>query len=119
MSEQKIPSKEEMLTMIAEQIEIKKAQVELQELNAKLATFRADEIKALAFIAQMTNPQAQPPTQTHIVTQEDIDANPELVEAGVKVGDEVLIPVNPERSAPAQPSQEESPKSRKLKKEQA
>lgn len=110
MSEQQVPTKEEILTMITEQIEIKKAQVELQELNAKLATFRADEIKALAFIAQMTNPQ-QPPTQPHTVTQEDLDANPELVEAGVQVGDEVLIPT--------QEQVMEQPTKRKLKKEQA
>lgn len=110
MSEQQVPTKEEILAMIAEQIEIKKAQVELQELNAKLATYRADEIKALAFIAQMTNPQ-QPPTQPHTVTQEDLDANPELVEAGVQVGDEVLIPTQEE-------VMEQQPK-RKLKKEQA
>lgn len=110
MSEQQVPTKEEILAMIAEQIEIKKAQVELQELNAKLATYRADEIKALAFIAQMTNPQ-QPPTQPHTVTQEDLDANPELVEAGVQVGDEVLIPT--------QEQVMEQPTKRKLKKEQA
>jgi outer membrane protein TolC len=95
--------------MIAEQIEIKKAQAELQELNAKLATYRAEELKALAFIAQITNPQ-QPPTQPHTVTQEDLDANPELVEAGVQVGDEVLIPVQEEVM--------EQPK-RKLKKDPA
>jgi len=109
MSEQKVPTKEEILAMIAEQIEIKKAQAELQELNAKLATYRAEELKALAFIAQITNPQ-QPPTQPHTVTQEDLDANPELVEAGVQVGDEVLIPVQEEVM--------EQPK-RKLKKDPA
>jgi hypothetical protein len=110
MSEQQVPTKEEILAMISEQVEIKKAQVELQELNAKLATYRADEIKALAFIAQMTNPQ-QPPAQPHTVTQEDLDANPELVEAGVQVGDEVLIPTQEQ-------VMEQQPK-RKLKKEQA
>jgi len=109
MSEQKVPTKEEILAMIAEQIEIKKAQAELQELNAKLATYRAEELKALSFIAQITNPQ-QPPTQPHTVTQEDLDANPELVEAGVQVGDEVLIPVQEEVM--------EQPK-RKLKKDPA
>ena len=107
--EQKVPSKEELIAFLQEQIEVKKVQLELQELNAKLAINRADELKALAFIAQLTNPQSAP-TQPHIVTQEDLDANPELVEAGVEVGDEVLIP--------AQPSQMEEPK-RKLKKNNA
>jgi hypothetical protein len=114
MSEQKVPTKEEILAMMAEQIEIKKSQVELQELNTKLATYRADEIKALAFIAQMTNPQAQPPTQPHTVTQEDLDANPELVDAGVQVGDEVLIPAQPTEAEEGV----DEPK-RKLKKQQA
>lgn len=31
-------------------------------------------------------------TTKHIVTQEDLDANPELVEKGVQVGDEIEIP---------------------------
>lgn len=32
----------------------------------------------------------------HIVTQEDLDANPDLVENGVKVGDEIELPVTEE-----------------------
>lgn len=32
----------------------------------------------------------------HVVTQEDLDNNPELVEKGIKVGDEIFIPVPPE-----------------------
>jgi hypothetical protein len=40
----------------------------------------------------MTNPQND--TVKHTVTQEDMDNNPEMVEAGIKVGDEILIPKN-------------------------
>ena len=105
---QQAPTKEELIKFFQEQIDVKKVQLELQELNARLAVARAEELKALSFIAQVTNPSAQQP---HTVTQEDIDANPELVEAGVQVGDEVMIPTNP--------SNETSTKSRKLKKEQA
>ena len=106
--EQAVPSKEEIIKFLSEQLEVKRLQVELQELNAKLATYRAEELKALSFIGQMTHPQDQ---QKHVITQEDLDANPELVDAGVSVGDEVMIPVQSET-----PKQEQS---RKLKKETA
>jgi hypothetical protein len=113
-NEQKAPSKEELIKFFQEQIDVKKVQFDLQELNTKLAVARAEELKALQFIAQMTNPSQQQ-TQPHTVTQEDIDANPELMEAGLKVGDEILIPVGVEMQ-----QEEEAPvKSKKLKKEQA
>jgi len=94
--EQKAPSKEEVIAFFQEQIEVKKVQLELQQLNTALAVGKAEELKALSFIAQMTSPK---PTGTeyqgdipHILTQADLDANPELAENGFKVGDEVVIP---------------------------
>lgn len=107
-NDQQVPTKEELIKFFQEQIDVKKLQVELQELNAAMATARAEELKALSFIAQMTNPETGNPqdTKKHVVTQEDLDANPELVEAGVQVGQEVLVPSG-------------NTKSRKLKKEQA
>lgn len=97
--EQKVPSKEEVLMFLSEQIDVKSKQVELQELNTKLATYRAEELKALQFIAQMTNPQPPADAVPHVITQEDLDANPEISEQGFKVGDEVLVPKD---SEPAQ-----------------
>lgn len=102
--EQQVPSKEEVIAFLSEQIEVKSKQYELQELNTKLAVARAEELKALQFISTMTNPQAAPQGTPYNLTQEDLDANPELVEAGLKVGDEVLR------------SEEPAPKSRNLKK---
>lgn len=94
--EQKTPTKEEIIAFFQEQIDVKKVQSELQELNTKLAVLRAEELKALNFVAQMTNPSQQEPAYEggvpHTITQEDIDANPELTEQGIKVGDEVLLP---------------------------
>ena len=52
--EQKVPTKEEIIAFIKEQIEVKTVQLELQELNTGLASSRAEELKALAFIAQIT-----------------------------------------------------------------
>jgi hypothetical protein len=92
MNEQQAPSKEEVVRFLQEQIDVKKVQLELQEINTKLASYRADELKALQFIAQMTNPQPPADAVPHTLTQEDIDENPELVEQGLKAGDEVLIP---------------------------
>lgn len=54
--EQKAPTKEEVISFFQEQIEVKRVQLELQELNTALAVGRAEELKALSFIAQITNP---------------------------------------------------------------
>lgn len=95
--EEKIPTKEELIKFFQEQIEVKKVQLELQEINTAMAVARAEELKALSFIAQLTNPSKpdnayQGDGVPHTITQEDLDNNPELAEAGVKVGDDVLIP---------------------------
>lgn len=90
--QEKIPTKEEIIALMKEQIEVKEYQVQLQELNEKLAKSKAGELQALQFIANMTNPQGPPEGEEHTVTQEDLDNNPELAEQGFKVGDEVLIP---------------------------
>jgi hypothetical protein len=108
--EQKIPTKEELIAFFAEQVEVKRAQLELQKISTELAVAKAEELKALAFIAQMTNPTQQPIPQSqedgdpihHTITQEDLDNNPELAAEGVKVGDEILIPSNiPQQETPA------------------
>jgi hypothetical protein len=52
--EQQAPSKEEIIAFFQEQIEVKKVQLELQEINAALAVARAEELKALSFIATVT-----------------------------------------------------------------
>lgn len=92
----KAPTKEEIISFFQEQIEVKKYQAELQELNTRLAVNRAEELKALSFIAQITDPakseNAYKGGVPHTITQEDLDQNPELVEEGIKVGDEVIIP---------------------------
>jgi hypothetical protein len=99
--EQKVPTKEEILAFLGEQIEVKSKQLELQEISTKLAVNRAEELKALNFIGQMTNPVAPEP---HILTEEDLEQHPELTEAGYKAGDEVMVA-------------KEEPKQRSLKKE--
>ena len=108
--EQKAPTKDQVMEFLKEQIDVKKLQLELQQLNTGLATNRAEELKALSFIAQLTNPRQDenpyrgaPDGTPHKITQEDLDNNPELVEAGVEVGDDVIIPnrEGPEEEAPS------------------
>lgn len=108
VQEQKVPTKEEILLFLSEQVEVKEAQLKLQELNAALAEARAREVKALAFIAQMTNPQPTPQDVVapdgaipHTLTQQDLDDNPELVEQGFNVGDDVLVSTQGEQKPTA------------------
>jgi hypothetical protein len=102
--EQKVPTKEEIMGFLQEQIDVKKLQVELQELNTNLAALKAEELKALSFIGQISRQGDakkgdQPEGTPHTITQEDLDANPELAEAGVAVGDDVIIPSHAEPEA--------------------
>ena len=90
--EQQAPSKGEILKFLQEQIDVKKVQLELQELNTRLAVGRAEELKALQFVAQMTNPQPPADAVKHNLTEQDLEDNPELKDQGYNVGDEVLIP---------------------------
>jgi len=92
--ESKAPSKEEIIAMLNDQIEVKELQVRLAKANMELAVCRAKEIEALGFIGQaMAGPKQQtPPGNLHTITQEDLDNNPELVDEGLKVGDQVMIP---------------------------
>jgi hypothetical protein len=102
--EQKIPSKEEIIAMMQDQIDVKQVQLNLQEINTKLAVQRAEELRALAFISQMTNPRSQDGTAPYeggvpyTITQEDMDKNPELAEQGIAVGDEVMINMDEEET---------------------
>lgn len=107
VQEQQAPSKEQVMAFLAEQIEVKSKQYELQELNTKLAVAKAEELKALQFIAQMTNPQAPTNAKRHTLTEEDLKEHPHLSEQGFNVGDEVMV---------AEETPEEEPKKRNLKK---
>ena len=70
----------------------KTIQLELQELNTKIAVGRMEEAKAVYTLAQITTPPSSQEHDEHILTEEDIKANPELAEQGLKVGDVIGIP---------------------------
>lgn len=115
MSEEQkgVPTKEEIVAFLKEQIEVKELQAQLQEINTRLAKARAEEIQAISFVAQMTNP-SQPPAEfngegePHTITEEDLANNPSLSEQGLQVGDQVLI---------TDEEAQEAPKKRGLKKQ--
>jgi hypothetical protein len=92
------PTKEQMLTWMQEQIEFKKVQAELQEIDTRIAVARADYMKAMYTIAQISNPTEQSPSglTEHTLTEEDLEANPELKEQGFKTGDVVGVPAQEE-----------------------
>jgi len=94
--DRQIPTKEDIINMLSEQIEVKTLQVQLQKLNAEFAQHRLEELKSIAISAQITAPRTQAEHYEggipHTITQEDLDENPDLAGQGLKVGDEVLIP---------------------------
>lgn len=57
--EQKIPTTEEFIAHMEEQIKIAEVRAKLQTLNMQIAKDRAEELNALMFIAQVTNPKNQ------------------------------------------------------------
>ena len=91
--EKKIPTKEEIVALLQEQIEVKTFQLQLQELNEKLAKSKAGELQALEFIGNMTNPQQEKAdAEEYTLTEDDIKNNPELAEQGFKAGDDIMVP---------------------------
>lgn len=126
-NEKKVPTKAEVLTFYKEQIEVAKLRKELAEIVCETAEFDARRTEAIAKQAHFSGPGQQQQSQQegmpegvipHTVTQEDLDANPELAEQGIKVGDVVGITEKPqaENQLPAPEEDDEAPV-RKLKKE--
>ncbi len=99
--------KAKVITWMNEQIEFKEVQLKLQELDTKIAISKAEYMKAMYTVAQISNPQQNSPSPElteHILTEEDLQANPDLVEQGFKAGDVVGVPkeaVMQEEEAPA------------------
>lgn len=72
--EQRVPTKEEMLAHLNEQIEIMESRVKLQELRAAYAMAQAEELKAVAFMSQLT----QAPEQDNTLTDEEAPSEKKL-----------------------------------------
>lgn len=74
--EQKIPTTEEFIAHMEEQIKIAEVRAKLQALNTAIAKDRAEELNALVFIAQVTNPKSQAETPSEEGDEEEIPAPP-------------------------------------------
>ena len=115
--EPRVPTKEEIIAMLNDQLEVKELQARLAEANMKIAVARAKEIEALGFIGQaMAGSKQTPPGNLHTLTQEDFDNNPELVDEGLKVGDQVIIPLPEELRAEIKKEEGKERSKRSLKK---
>lgn len=108
------PSKDQIIAWYKEQIEVATLRRDLSALQAEIAKNEAQRTQATILMAQMQDPASQNEVE-HEVTQEDLDANPELVQNGVKVGDKILVSNPRPQIAPEQPEEDE--KVRKLKKD--
>ena len=97
------PSKEKIISWYKEQIEVATLRRDLSALQAEIAKNDAQRTQATILMAQMQDPVSQNEVE-HVITQEDLDVNPELVENGIKVGDKILVnnpktPVTPQEPA--------------------
>lgn len=101
------PDRAKIIEWMNGQIEFKEIQLKLQQLDTSIAVTKAEYMKAMYTIAQISNPQQNNPSPElaeHTLTEEDLEANPDLVEQGFKAGDVVGIPkeaVMQEEEAPA------------------
>jgi hypothetical protein len=111
------PSKDQIIAWYKEQIEVATLRRDLSALQAEIAKNEAQRTQATILMAQMQDPASQNQNEVeHEVTQEDLDANPELVQNGVKVGDKILVS-NPRPQVVHEQPEEEDDKVRKLKKD--
>lgn len=69
------PTKEELVAFLNESLEIAELRAKLQNYNTQIAVGRAEELKALVFIAQLTNPKEQPEQESG--DDFDVDQVPE------------------------------------------
>jgi len=104
--EKKEPTREEIILFLKDSLEIAELRAKLQSLNTQIAVGRADELKALIFIGQVTNPKPDEDLENHVITEEDMQNNPDLGEAGVKVGDNIQIPKEAKKLLKRKPTEE-------------
>lgn len=73
-TQERQPTKEELVEFLKESIEISELRAKLQSYNTQIAVGRAEELKALVFIAQLTNPKEAPDEPG---SDFDVDEQPE------------------------------------------
>lgn len=125
-TEQKAPTKEQITKFYEEQIEIAKLRRDLSQVLAETAKHDADRAESIAKQAHFSAPKGQAPIEQmpegvipHTVSQEDLDANPELIEQGIKVGDVIGISPTPQPQGQSEidPATDDKTPVRQLKKD--
>lgn len=96
--EEKVPSQQDQIKHLKEQMPLKRLQVELQRLNTDFVELKVREFEAINRLQQIDQIQKDAENDMmrdiikHVVTQEDLDINPELAQANITVGQEIGIP---------------------------
>ena len=94
-----MPSKEQVLAFYKEQIEVNSVRRDLAKINAEIARHEFKRFEYTVALAQLSsNSKKADNVQQHVVTEEDLENNPELASNGVKVGDTINIAVEPEKN---------------------
>lgn len=100
MSEEKkqMPSKEDVLKFYNQQIEVNSVRRDLAKINAEIAEYEFKRFEFTVALAQLSsNSKTNQAVKQHVVTEEDLENNPELAENGIKVGDTINIAAEPEK----------------------
>ena len=102
------PSKDDIIAFLKESLEIAELRSKLQYFNTEIAKGRAEELKALVFISQVTNPKSEDETmEDHVVTEQDMTNNPDLVDSGFNIGDTIKVPSRMKRKLKKETSPKE------------
>lgn len=64
VEQQQVVTKEQVVAHLTDQIEVTELRVKLQKLNTDYAIARAEELKAIAFVSQMTKAPEEDETLT-------------------------------------------------------
>lgn len=85
----------QVLSKLKANLPLRRAQVEMQELNTRMVHLRVQELEAMAKLQQFQAEQsrmAQESIVEYVITEQDIKNNPEMLEQGIKVGQTIGIP---------------------------
>ena len=87
--------KHQMLLYMQNYVKESKPQLEYQKVVTELAELRLRELKANVEFNHILAETKRTEPKTHILTQEDLDQLPILVEKGFEIGDEIDLSKSP------------------------
>lgn len=97
-NKKEMPTKEQVLAFYQEQIEVNTVRRDLAKINAEIAEYEFKRFEFTVALAQLSsNSKTNQAVKQHVVTEEDLENNPELADNGIKVGDTINIAAEPEK----------------------